>query len=72
MPEATICRRVHAWNEPMPGVIDIHSWQEFEAVVERVAGERGRGDDQERLTARPLAGLPPSTPAAARGAAGAR
>lgn len=47
MPEATICRRVHAWNEPMPGVIDIHSWTEFEAVVERVAMERDRGDDQD-------------------------
>jgi hypothetical protein len=47
MPDATICRRVHAWNEPTPGVIDIHAWAEFEAVVERVAEERQRGDGPE-------------------------
>ena len=41
MPGATICRRVHAWNEPSPGVVDIHSWAEFEALVERVARHRG-------------------------------
>lgn len=37
LPEATVCRMVHPWNEPMPGVTDVHSWPEFEAVVERVA-----------------------------------
>lgn len=43
LPEATVCRMVHAWNEPMPGVLDIHSWDEFEAVVERVARDHGSG-----------------------------
>ena len=42
LPNATICRRVHAWNEPMPGVVDVHSWEEFEAVVARVAQEHTR------------------------------
>jgi 5'(3')-deoxyribonucleotidase len=43
LPEATVCRMVHTWNEPLPGVLDIHSWDEFEAVVERVAREHGAG-----------------------------
>jgi 5'(3')-deoxyribonucleotidase len=36
-PGATICRMVHPWNEPLPDVVDIRSWPEFEALVERVA-----------------------------------
>jgi 5'(3')-deoxyribonucleotidase len=40
LPDATVCRMVHPWNDPMPGVIDVHSWIEFEEVVERVAAER--------------------------------
>jgi 5'(3')-deoxyribonucleotidase len=40
LPEAVVCRMVHPWNDPMDGVVDIHSWQEFEALVERVATER--------------------------------
>ncbi len=36
-PEAIICRMVHPWNEPLPGVVDIHSWSEFEALVDRIA-----------------------------------
>lgn len=43
LPQATVCRMVHAWNEPLPGVLDIHTWEEFEAVVERVALEHGVG-----------------------------
>ena len=39
-PGATVCRMVWAWNEPLPGVVDVHSWAEFEALVERVAEER--------------------------------
>jgi hypothetical protein len=31
---------VHPWNEPLPGVTDIHSWPEFEDLVQRVALER--------------------------------
>lgn len=40
LPDATICRMVHAWNDPMPGVVDVHSWEEFERVVDGVATER--------------------------------
>jgi hypothetical protein len=36
-PGATVCRMVCAWNEPLPGVVDVHSWKEFEVLVERVA-----------------------------------
>jgi len=36
-PEATVCRMVHPWNDPLPGAVDVHSWTEFEAEVERVA-----------------------------------
>jgi 5'(3')-deoxyribonucleotidase len=40
MPDAVVCRMVPPWNRPMEGVEDVHSWEEFEAVVERVAEER--------------------------------
>jgi len=40
LPDAVVCRMVHPWNRPMEGVEDVHSWEEFEAVVERVAAER--------------------------------
>jgi uncharacterized protein len=39
-PEAVVCRMVHPWNEPLAGVVDVYSWEEFEDVVERVAAER--------------------------------
>ena len=45
LPDAIVCRMVHPWNDPMPGVVDVHSWAEFEAVVERVAAERGQRSD---------------------------
>ncbi|MEX1296173.1 MAG: hypothetical protein AB1Z67_08380 [Candidatus Limnocylindrales bacterium] len=41
VPDAVVCRMVHPWNHPIDGVVDIHSWAEFEEVVERVAAERG-------------------------------
>ena len=40
LPEATICRMVHAWNDPMDGVVDAHSWEEFERIVDDVAAAR--------------------------------
>jgi 5'(3')-deoxyribonucleotidase len=40
LPEATICRMVHPWNDPMPGVVDVHSWEEFEEVVAGIAAEK--------------------------------
>ncbi len=41
LPDAVVCRMVHPWNDPIEGVVDVHSWAEFEAIVERVAAERG-------------------------------
>lgn len=41
-PRATVCRMVHPWNDPLPGVEDIHSWPEFEELVERVAAAQGQ------------------------------
>lgn len=41
LPDAVVCRMVHPWNRPIAGVVDAHSWEEFEAIVERVAQERG-------------------------------
>ena len=46
VPHAVVCRMVHPWNDPMEGVVDIHSWEEFEAVVDRVATEK-RGASRE-------------------------
>ena len=46
VPEAVVCRMVHPWNDPIDGVVDIHSWEEFEAVVDRVATEE-RGASRE-------------------------
>ena len=40
LPDATVCRMVHRWNDPMPGVIDVHSWAAFEDVVADVARSR--------------------------------
>jgi 5'(3')-deoxyribonucleotidase len=39
-PRATICRMVRAWNEPVPGTIDIESWAQFEALVDDLAPAR--------------------------------
>lgn len=41
LPSAQVCRMVQAWNDPIPGVIDVRSWQEFEAVVGDVMRMRG-------------------------------
>lgn len=41
LPAATVCRMVHPWNEPMAGVVDIHSWGEFETLVDDIAADRG-------------------------------
>ena len=32
-PDATVCRFVRPWNEPLDGVVDVTSWAEFEQVV---------------------------------------
>jgi 5'-nucleotidase len=39
-PRATVCRMVRAWNEPVPGTVDIESWAAFEALVDDLARAR--------------------------------
>ncbi len=34
-PNATVCRFVRPWNEPLFGARDIHDWNEFEALVDQ-------------------------------------
>ncbi|HEU4319466.1 MAG TPA: hypothetical protein VFS66_05240 [Acidimicrobiia bacterium] len=36
-PEATVCRYVRPWNEPVPGAIDVRDFVEFRGVVTRLA-----------------------------------
>ena len=35
-PEAAVVRFVRAWNEPVPGVHDIASWEDFIDLVDRI------------------------------------
>lgn len=42
-PEATVCRRVAAYNRPVAGVMDVLSWSEFRDVVASVSAGRLRG-----------------------------
>lgn len=32
-PNRTVCRFVQAWNEPVDGVIDVHTWDDFEVFI---------------------------------------
>jgi 5'(3')-deoxyribonucleotidase len=41
-PDAMVCRMVRPWNEPVPGTIDIESWDAFEALVDELAEARAR------------------------------
>jgi hypothetical protein len=36
--EATVCRFVRAWNQPVEGARDVHDWDEFHALVRELAG----------------------------------
>lgn len=42
-PDATVCRRVTAWNRPVAGVRDVTTWPEFQDVVADVAAGRLNG-----------------------------
>lgn len=42
-PSATVCRKVAAWNRPIPGATDVHSWAGFRDVVASVVADRLRG-----------------------------
>ena len=37
-PEATVCRYVRPWNDPVNGAVDVHDFDEFREVVVRLAG----------------------------------
>lgn len=32
-PAATVCRFVRPWNDPVPGIVDVSSWDDFEDLV---------------------------------------
>ena len=36
-PRRTVCRYVRPWNRPLKGVIDVHTFDEFREVVDRLA-----------------------------------
>lgn len=36
-PNSTVCRYVRPWNQPVPGAVDIHNFDEFRKVVDRLA-----------------------------------
>lgn len=44
-PDATVCRMVRPWNDPVDGAVDVRTWEEFAAVVDDVAtgGATGGG-----------------------------
>ena len=35
-PDATTCRFVRPWNDPLPDVVDVADWQQFQDVVARL------------------------------------
>ena len=39
-PQAIVCRYVRPWNEPLEGAVDIHNWQEFASLVDRIKDDR--------------------------------
>jgi len=45
-PNSIVCRFVRSWNEPVPGAIDIHNWDEFLQLVAREKGDRDCGEVQ--------------------------
>lgn len=38
-PAALVCRMVRPWNDPLPGVLDVRGWADFEALVERAGSQ---------------------------------
>ena len=36
-PDEVVCRYVRPWNDPVPGAIDVESWDDFAAVVDGLA-----------------------------------
>lgn len=42
-PDRTVCRQVTPWNRPRPGVVDVHTWDDFRDVVARLTAARTVG-----------------------------
>jgi 5'(3')-deoxyribonucleotidase len=40
-PDATVCRYVRPWNDPVPGVLDVRDFDEFREVVSRLSASLG-------------------------------
>lgn len=38
-PDATVCRYVRPWNDPVAGAIDVHDFDEFREVVSRLSSD---------------------------------
>jgi hypothetical protein len=36
-PQSTVCRYVRPWNTPVDGALDVHGFEEFREVVDRLA-----------------------------------
>ncbi|GIU92557.1 MAG: hypothetical protein KatS3mg011_1463 [Acidimicrobiia bacterium] len=36
-PRAVVCRYVRPWNHPLPGAVDVESWDDFENLVGQLA-----------------------------------
>jgi 5'(3')-deoxyribonucleotidase len=39
-PDATVCRFIRPWNEPVPGATDVRTWEEFEQLVDATGRRR--------------------------------
>lgn len=40
-PYRTVCRYVRPWNDPVPGAVDVHDFDEFREVVSRLSPTSG-------------------------------
>jgi 5'(3')-deoxyribonucleotidase len=40
-PEATVCRFVRPWNEPVAGAFDVETWEQFAQLVNRLSVTSG-------------------------------
>lgn len=49
-PDATVCRMVRPWNEPLPGVVDVGGWDEFRDVVRDLERDATQRTDLDNVT----------------------
>ncbi len=40
--DRVVCRYVQPWNRPMPGVVDVNSWEAFEGLIDRRTSGTGQ------------------------------